>query len=160
MNEIGAYFVAISSAAIISAIVKAVVGEKSVAGKMTRVVCGLFLAVTVLQPLVEIRIPDLTKYWESFSYTTQQSVMDAVNDSDTTLAQLIKDKSEAYILEEAKRLELDIGVEVKLDGDDPPKPEQVILSGNVSPYKKRLLSQYITNNFEIIEENQEWILTN
>jgi hypothetical protein len=73
------------------------------------------------------------------------------------MGDIIKSKTEAYILNEARKMELDITVEVELSDADPPAPCRVFIKGTASPYKKTVLGRYISDNLGIPQENQQWI---
>ena len=73
------------------------------------------------------------------------------------VADIIKSQSEAYILDKANRMGLEISVEVELDNDNNSIPSSVCISGNISPYAKKVLSEYITDCLGIAKENQKWM---
>ena len=73
------------------------------------------------------------------------------------ICNVIKEQTEAYILEKASALNADITVSVKLALDTQyPTPESVHIKGNISPYARRLLSQTIQDDLGIASEDQVW----
>ena len=62
-----------------------------------------------------------------------------------------------YLLKEAEEMGLDITAEVKMCETDPPTPQQVIIAGTVSPYKKQVLAKMISDDLGISRENQRWM---
>lgn len=157
MNGIREYLLTVTAAAIVCSIAKHLAGDKSTAGKITKVVSGIFLTITVISPIKEFQLSKTDGLLDDFrimAYETAQSGADMAN---TAMGDIIKEKTEAYILEEAKKMDIDISVEVKLSESEPPKPDQVIITGIVSPYKKNVLSQYISDNLGISREKQKWI---
>ena len=69
---------------------------------------------------------------------------------------IIKEKTEAYILEKAESLGLDISVEINFGEADSMVPTEVRISGPVSPYAKDQLSKTISTDLGIPEERQIW----
>ena len=59
MEGVSRYILSISAAAIICAIAKATVDEKSAGGAMIRLIAGLIMAFTVISPVVDIDFGDL-----------------------------------------------------------------------------------------------------
>lgn len=157
MNGIREYLLTVTAAAIVCSIAKHLAGDKSTAGKITKVVSGIFLTITVISPIKEFQLSKMDGLLDDYrimAYETAQSGADMAN---TAMGDIIKEKTEAYILEEAKKMDVDISVEVKLSESEPPIPDQVIITGIVSPYKKNVLSQYISDNLGISREKQKWI---
>ena len=54
-------------------------------------------------------------------------------------------------------MDLDISVEVVLDAANDQIPSTVAIIGNVTPYAKETLSNYIENTLGIRRENQKWM---
>jgi hypothetical protein len=131
-------------------------GEKTATGKLVKLICSLFLAATVLSPLVNVRLGELedTRFlnMEDSTYVTEgkQMAKDAMTD-------IIKSRLETYISHEAESVSANLTVEVTLSGDDSYLPQKVALKGAVSPYQKKVLSEYMENTLGISRENQIWI---
>ena len=90
-------------------------------------------------------------------YEAEETRDDGIESASSAMADIIKQQTEAYILDKAVSLGVNIDVNVKMSDTNPPVPKEVILSGNVSPYMKNKMIQYITANIGISEENQRWI---
>ena len=67
MGQLREYVISLAAAAIIVGIVTGLTGKKDTAGTLLRLVAGLFLAFTVVRPVVELEIGDLGTYVTSFS---------------------------------------------------------------------------------------------
>lgn len=150
------YLLSVVGAAIICATVKALVGRKSGSGHLIYVISGLFLAITVITPIIKLELPDFSNYMDTVATQSSSAVDAGVLYSEKEIAQLIKDKTEAYILDKAELLGVRLRVNVILTDANPPVPEQVHLSGNISPYAKTQLMQYISEQLGIPEEAQRW----
>lgn len=157
MIGIREYLLTVTAAAIVCSVAKHLAGDKSTAGKITKVISGVFLTVTIISPIKEFQITDFKSILDDYRITASDTAQSGADMAAAAMGDIIKEKTEAYILEEAKRMDIEISVEVKLCDSDPPEPDQVIITGIVSPYKKNVLSQYISDNLGISREKQKWI---
>ncbi len=123
---------------------------------MGRLMLGLFLALTVLSPWTRLSL----QQWESMTdelYSEAQSAAQAGKlQSSETLGAIIKEKCEAYILDKARLLHLDIAVQVQLGGETVPSPTGVVITGGASPYARQRLQAMIQEELGIPKENQQW----
>ena len=72
-----------------------------------------------------------------------------------SMADIIKEETEAYILDKAADLHVNLHVEVTVGEDN--LPTAVTLSGEASPYARRQIQAIIANDLGIAKENQKWI---
>lgn len=156
MNRVTEYLLSITAAAVICVVVKSIIDRKSHVGNMIAVISGVFMLITVLSPLLSGSLGDLGKYFDEFYLPGDDVALQAMEESHEEMKQIIKTQSEAYILEEAKRMSLNISVEVNVSDGSPPVPDSVTVTGNISPYKKEALSKYISDNFSIPQESLQW----
>lgn len=156
MDQLRSYLLSITAAAVISAIILQITGNKSATGKILKTVTGLFMSVTLLSPLIRFRIRDMEKYIDEFRLSSEYAAGQGVEMAREELSHIIKDQTESYILDEASKMGMEMSVEVKLSESNPPQPCFVILQGAVSPYQKKYLSQHITDKLGISQENQQW----
>ena len=73
------------------------------------------------------------------------------------LRQHIKEQTEAYILDIAQSFEIQIQADVTVSREDPPVPEAVRLTGNLTAREKQQLSRRIEQELAIAKENQLWM---
>ncbi len=156
MHGVREYLLSVTSAAVICAIAKHIVGDKGSVGKIISVVTGLFLCVTLISPVIHVRLDDIEDYFEEFSWEAGIISANGTEMANEELTRIIKQQSEAYILDEAERLGTQMDVEVTLSDSDPPVPYRVRIQGSVSPYQKQCIRQYITDYLGIPQENQIW----
>lgn len=157
MDGITEYILSITAAGVICAAVKHIIGEKNASSGLIRVVCGIFMAVTVLSPLVTIRLRDMEFIMDEFRMSGEAAVSYGTEMANEALHDIIKQETEAYVLNEVKRLGLDLSVSVSLSETQPPVPVAVTLTGDVSPYHKKTVSRFIEDNLGVGEEYQIWI---
>ena len=72
------------------------------------------------------------------------------------LARIIQEKTEAYILDKAGQLGLQLQAEVSVSETEEPVPWAVVLSGEVKPDQKRRLEAILEQELGIARENQQW----
>lgn len=153
MEALRQYIISVVAAALLCSLVTELMPGGR-AKQIIRMVCGLFLAYTVLQGLtgLELTTPD----WADTSRNEARQAA-ALGESlgEEALAQVIKEQTRAYILDKATALGLQLEVEVTLDEGG--IPWAVTLSGQVAPYERRQLESAIALDLGISKENQQWI---
>lgn len=157
MDSITEYLLSITAAGILCAVVRLFLGDKHSSGKIIQAVCGVFMAITVFAPILHIKFSGFDNYFKSIQYSAEDVAAEGTEMACDAMAEIIKQQSESYILDKAESVGASVGVSVKMSETNPPVPKEVIISGSVSPYDKKIISQYITANFGISEENQQWI---
>lgn len=157
MGTIREYLLSITAAAIICAVVRQMFGKDRPIGKLIKIISGLFMVVTVLSPLLEFRLDDWIGQTEDLVVQGDPYVEEGVSHAESAMSDIIKQQLEEYILDEAERLCVKIRAEVTLRDDGTFTPEGVVLKGEISPYSKQALSEYIVQTLGITEENQKWI---
>lgn len=156
MDVIRQYLISIIAVATIVSILSLFFDKKGTIGSTIRLLGGIILFFTVLSPLTKVKLESWQNIYEDIfsdaSYTATQGQEMAVHAAGT----IIKEELEAYILDKAVSMQLQVDVQVDLTDSYPPAPEKVTITGGVSPYAKKLLSQFLTESVGIPEENQIW----
>lgn len=158
MDSIRSYVLSIVAAALLCGICQSFWDHKSATGAIVRTITGLLVAITVLSPIVNLEIGDLTKYFSSLQTDADAIVSAGEEIGQTERARIITQQCEAYILDKADRLGLSLKVQVQLAENDSLQPETATLQGTASPYAKSVLGTYITESLGIPEEKQIWII--
>lgn len=153
MEALRQYIISVVAAALLCGIVTGLM-PRGRASQIIRMVCGLFLAYTVLAGLtgLDLQTPD----WDVLAVTDAHQAA-ALGESlgEAALTQVIKEQTEAYILDKATALGLSLEVEVSLDESQ--VPQSVVLEGRASPYERQQLQNTIARELGIAKENQQWI---
>lgn len=155
MAQMGQYILSITAAAIIPAIVNSLLDKKGSASALVQLMGGLFLAFTMIQPIVRFDFSHITSFWEEISEEGASATAAGQTYAENQKAVIIKDNVEAYILDKAQTYEADLEVEVSLDQNQ--VPSQVTLRGAISPYAKARLQRTIEEDLGIPKEEQQWI---
>ena len=157
MENIKTYLLTITAAAIICAIVRSLTAGKGSVSKLMQVIAGLFMSVTLISPLIQLDFSEIPDYFTGISESAEVLSEDGTAYANNAMNAIIKQRLESYILDEAKRLGTDMDVEVKITESNPPVPYQVVMCGSISPFHKRSLMAYISENLGIPQESQIWI---
>ncbi len=153
MEWLRQYVISVTTAAIVCGIVTSLLKSSSVK-EVVKLICGVFLAYTVLAPITGMDFSDLAAFYPSYSQDAGEASALGEDLARETKADIIKRETEAYILDKAKELKLELTVDVSLDENQ--IPVSVRLSGEASPYARTKLQQIIANDLEIAKENQQW----
>lgn len=151
------YTLSVIAAGIISAIACCIINGKTTSGKMLRMLTGVLMAVTIITPITRISFRNVKSYWDDITLDADRLVTDGQEAAYIERNAIIKSQSEAYILDKATRMGLEIAVEVELDDNNDSVPSQITVSGKLSPYAKGVLSEYITDYLGIPKECQKWM---
>lgn len=156
MDGIKTYLLGVMGAAVICGIVIRMIGEKGTQGAMTKLIAGLFLAFTVIRPVANIRLDGLSDFTAAYSAAGEQAAAAGESLTKDALAASIKAQTEAYILDKAASLGVELEVDVMLEDTCPMAPKSVRVSGSISPYSRNCLQNIIAQELGISKENQEW----
>ena len=155
VEDVKQYLISIAAAAILSAIVTSFF-KSGANGKLIKMTCSVLVSITVLQPFIKLRLPDLNHYFRSVSAEASQSVDDGIYQAAKAERAGIKQRVEAYILNKAAQYDCELEVIATLSEESPYQPVGVQIRGEVSPYAKAVLSETIAQSLGIAKEDQEW----
>ena len=156
MERIGAYLLQVTAAAVICGVLKTIAGQKGSTASLVRILCAVFMALTILSPLTGIDPERWNVSFSDFGDDAQAVVEDAKLAVQKELATDIKERTEAYILDKAKSFGLAVSVEVSVSSESIPAPTGVRITGAVPPYAKERLSLWLREELGIPLEEQEW----
>lgn len=156
MDSIRLYVINVIVSALVCTLMELFVGAQKDNCRAVRFVLGVFLAVMLLHPLIDgIQVPylDLDNISLACNEATAVGEMFARDNTE----KYISDGVEAYIIEKAEQVGVQMRVEVELSEVAPYCPETVTIIADASPYNKRILSAMIENELGIPEDDQVWI---
>lgn len=156
MTELGQYTVSVCCAGIFFAVILSLLPEKGLTSTVTRHICGVVTAFVVISPLKQIRLGDYIGIYDSLLYDAQAASAVGEQQTEDALADIIKQRSEAYILDKAQAMGVNLDVEITLSRDDLPVPVSARIGGTVSPFIKLRLQRLLTEELGIAKENQLW----
>lgn len=156
MEDIRQYFLGLIAAALVTAIVSSILSKKGVYAAVVKLVCGVFMMLAVVSPWSKIRLENIIGTAEGFSDAGMIMADRAKQEARESMASVIKQRTEAYILDKAGSMGVQLSVEVRLDDSDIPVPVGVSISGSISPYNQNRLKEIISKDLGIKAEEQIW----
>lgn len=144
------YLMRLICAAILCAVIRTIAGEGQ---GLRRLICGIFLAMTVLSVPLDAVLPELNL--DSIAREAENAVRDGTEQADSARETIIIEAFEAYIWNKAAGVDPDLSVRVELAADH--TPERVILTGTAAPGEQERLTQELVRELGIGEENVIWI---
>ena len=156
MDSIKHYLISIFSSALISAIIMRIVGKQGSNSKIIKLVVTVFLSLSIVAPILEIEIEDMTDYIGNIDTDAQKIVSDAQSAALQETVAVIIQRTEAYIEDKATQYGATITATVSISKDDAFIPDAVVINGNISPYGKISLKKIIEDDLGIPEDRQTW----
>ena len=153
MDALREYVISIVAAALICGILIAIVHE-SRSNLFIRLLCGLFLTISVIQPFTGWDIENIRLDASAYSDYGKEAAVAGAQLSQKAMADIITQNTEAYILDKALALNANLTVTVSLNSEL--IPERVHLSGKISPYAQEMMESIIESELGITKENQLW----
>lgn len=156
MDDVRAYLLSVCGAAILCAIANRFLTHKGSTAGIGKLLFGLFLTLTVMQPISSINFDEM----ENITFDMKSEALDAVHQGEENtreaMVEIIKSRTAAYILQKAHSLHIDVAVEVLVSHDSVPTPEKVYLTGSAAPFAKQQLQTIIEQDLGIAKEKQIW----
>lgn len=156
MDGIRQYAISLLAAACICGVLNVWIPSKGAGAAIIKLISGLFMTITLISPLVNIRLQDFTEFFSESTASGQAYIQTGQNHAALAMGEIIKQQTQAYILDKAASMGLDVEVEVTLNETDPNIPDTVVLKGQVSPYGKMQLMTAIEEQLGIAKEKQQW----
>ena len=156
MSWIREYILSIIAAGVICGICVSLIPKNNSAATIIKMLGGIFLAITLVAPLAKVRFEAVGDYWDEVSTDAQAIAQEGSADLQEEMTRVIKQEVESYILDKADSMGLSLQVSVEMDSEDLTMPRQVRLTGTVSPYHQKVLSEYISKELGISEAQQIW----
>jgi stage III sporulation protein AF len=156
MQAIREYILSVITAGLLCAIVGKLLNDKGVPATIGKLLTGIIMMISVLAPFAELSadsVLDLKTEYQTISLDAVQRGEKITSDA---MQNSISNSLEAYLLDKAQEMGMELQVEVILSDDLYPIPVKVIISGIASPYGKKRMSQIIEANLGVMEENQVW----
>lgn len=156
MEHICEYLLNVIVAAILCGIAMTLLDKKGLSCRAAKLLAGLLMIIVVLTPTVKLSANDLLDWTNELSMDGTDAAAVGENMAAKAYREGIITQVKAYILDEAQALGCDLQVEITLSNDAIAKPEQIRLSGNISPYARQILSNKLTQELGIDREDQIW----
>ena len=117
----------------------------------------LLMTVTVLSPLAKLDATKMSKAIAELQLETEEWKTGVDIQNRELIGVLIKQKSEAYVLDKAEAMEVALSLEITLQDDGGyPYPYRISIDGTWTEEEKHKLSIMISEDLGIPAERQEW----
>ncbi len=157
MHALGQYILTIGLASLIVAIIGEFSDPKSATGTAIRMVCGLFLAFTVMNPVTKLNMGILDAFSENLHPDAEAAVSAGAELADQSLREIIKQETQTYILDKARKMGYVLEADVTVGEGDPPVPEFVRITGSIPAHLQTNMEVLLEEELGISKENQQWI---
>jgi len=157
MNALGQYILSVGLAALFVGILTSISDSKSSSGVLLRMVCGLFLAFVLIKTVGNLDYGSLEAFARSYTQEADEAVEYGADIAAGSIRELIKEETEAYILDKARTCQCAVQVQVTVSREDPPVPESVRLTGTVTANGRKTLEKILEEELGIPKERQQWI---
>jgi hypothetical protein len=155
MDGLRQYILSVITVSLICGILNGIFKDIA-ASRLMRLLCGIFMTVTVVAPIVRIDFSDFMEFGVPNSEVATAVASDGEQIAREAITDIIKSESETYVLDKAAQLSTDISVDVTVGEGEYPVPEHVLIAGAVSPNVRARLENLILTDLGITKENQIW----
>ena len=150
------YLLSVCLAALFCALALSLLPQGSVR-RIAGLSCGLLMTAAALGPLIKLNDASVPRRLAALRMEAEEQRTGIEIRNLALVSQIIKEKTESYILDKAKSLEMTLQVEVTMDqAEGQPYPKSVKLTGHASHGQKTALQEYVEENFGISGSEQEW----
>ena len=157
MEGIRGYFLAIVAACMLAVLACALLKNSKIQ-RITKFIAGILILLTVATPLLRIDTAELAERINELGRGSRFDTQEISKDYQTMLRALVKKNTQTYIEEKAQELGGIIQAEVTVGSGEYPTPENVVLTGTMTPEQAQRLESYIADSLGIPPEQQEWKL--
>ena len=154
MTAVRQYLLTVICASFICAVIPGIAGKEN--KQVLRLICNIFLTVIVVTPIVKIEPMSLLDSTLSGDDAEEVAAY-GKNMASDAMTTIINNEMEAYILDKAQRLDMELKVELILDAGEVPVPVGVFLYGSASEEQKIQLEEMLSRDLGIPKEAQKWI---
>ncbi len=152
MDEIRIYLLRIIAAAILCSVVTSLCNASKFSS-LIRMILGIVMAISVLQPILNIDVSRLSMNIQSITDGGETIITQGRETAQRALSAIVSEGIGEYIEEKARQLGADIAVHVDVkDG----APVGVFLEGDASPYIRSQLSAWILTEIGLEKEALNW----
>lgn len=156
MAAIAQYVFSVIATAIFCGLIQLLFDNDTGMASLMKFITGLVMTIAVISPILNSNFTILEEYMESIQVMRSDVVWEGESMARNAVQDIIKQEAEAYILDRATALDAAVTVQVTLSEDDPPVPVSATVTGEVSPYVKKQLSEVMQEELGISKEQQIW----
>ena len=156
MNTIKTYLLSVIASALLGSFLSNLLPQ----GKCKQILCfagTLVMILTVISPLMKLDSTKMARSIASLRIQTEQWRTGVEVQTRELQGKIIKEESEAYVLDKAEAMGVSISPEITLREDGAfPYPYEIVMEGTWSEEDRRVLSTLIAEDLGIPIQRQEW----
>ena len=122
MEDIRQYLLSVVTVSILSAIAIRIIGKNGAFVSIVKLLAGIFVVITVIAPWSKLKFNDLSSYFSDLELQASDAAQLGESLAVDAKASIIRTQIEAYILDKASELELNVEVEVIITETVVPQP--------------------------------------
>lgn len=157
MQLLGKYILSCGIAAMFVSIIRNLSDCRDSLGTLIRIICGLFLAFVLIEPVSNLDFSRLEVISQSYAPEADKVVAYGASLASDMRREYIKAEAEAYILDKARMHSCDIQVQVTVGEDF--LPESSVANGYLTENVRQDLERCLETELGIPKERQKWIGT-
>lgn len=147
------YVFSIICTAMLCAVVSALIQSNHLK-KGVKLLCAVVLILTAVNPVCRLDINEYLQIDTSYEKQAEAFSSKGIAMAQEALSDIIKENTEAYILDKAKELGSCLSVEITVGPDYLPNSSSI--SGERSPSVKKQIERILEKDIGIARENQQW----
>lgn len=156
MDSIRQYILGIVAASVLCSIIIRLVNAKTANATLIKTICSIALTICIISPLVGFDLLDTVKYDINDYLDGETYATDSFSTTQKQIQTVIKERTQAYVLEKAKSYDCDLHIDITISKEAPYKPISAHASGQISPAVKQKLQQIMEADLGIPRERQLW----
>lgn len=153
MADLRTYILSVTAAAMLCSVLSGLLHDGSTK-LLIRFILGMFLTLAVIRPFANIRLDQLEVDPSQIDGFAQEAADRGEKMAREAWDAIIKQRTEAYILEKADQLDADIRAEVTVSGEG--IPVGATLHGTWTPDARHQLQLFLDRELGIPKENLQW----
>lgn len=157
MSGIGQYVLSVVAVSVLCGLVQLLIGKDGGCAGVVKMVTGVVMTVAVIGPILKTDFTELQDYFESMQTMRDTTVWEGETQADNTMRDIIIEKTRTYIMDRAAALGASVQAEVSVNAENPPVPDAVTITGEISPYVKQQLIEILQTELGIPKERQTWM---
>lgn len=160
MNRVSQYLLSILAGALLVSISNTLVKKKGALSSILKLITGVTLTMLIVSPWTGITIDTVGYSLSEIEAEAAIVVENGKQVAQNEISIYIKEQTEAYILDKAFDLGLDISVDVTLTEEMPPEIASVSVKGFASPFAQKQIMILICEDLGVTEECLVWSQSN
>ncbi len=157
VSAIFQYLVCVIASALLGSLVQQI-APPGTAGRVAKLACGLLVMLCMISPVLRLDSGKIAAWISELELQKDAAFTGIEVQTKDLQADIISDKVEAYVLDKAESLGLQIEAEVSMNTEGTyPYPDGITIRGAFTQGQKALLQSYIEENFAIPEDRQVYL---